>query len=63
VEQVAYLGASIQYQVRTAGGLNLSVLAGRNGSRFIPGDSVVLAWAPSEALVLGDRSGELEETS
>jgi spermidine/putrescine transport system ATP-binding protein len=61
VEQVAYLGASIQYQVRTSGGLNLSVLSGRNGSRFIPGDSVVLAWAPTEALVLGDRSDEPEE--
>ena len=63
VEQVAYLGAAVQYQVRTAGGLGLSVLAGKTGSRFASGDSVVLAWAPSDALVLGDRSGTVEDAS
>jgi spermidine/putrescine transport system ATP-binding protein len=63
IEQVAYLGAAVQYQVRTAGGLGLSVLAGKNGSRFTSGDSVVLAWAPSDALVLGDRSGTVEDAS
>jgi spermidine/putrescine transport system ATP-binding protein len=63
VEQVAYLGAAVQYQVRTTGGLGLSVLAGKTGSRFAPGDSVVLAWAPSDALVLGDRSGTVEDAS
>jgi len=63
VEQVAYLGAAVQYQVRTIGGVGLSVLAGKSGSRFAPGDSVVLAWAPSDALVLGDRSGTVEDAS
>ena len=63
VEQVAYLGAAVQYHVRTAGGLGLSVLAGKTGSRFSSGDSVVLAWAPSDALVLGDRSGTVEDAS
>jgi spermidine/putrescine transport system ATP-binding protein len=63
VEQVAYLGAAVQYQVRTAGGLGLSVLAGKADSRFTAGDSVVLAWTPADALVLGDRSGALEDPS
>jgi len=63
VEQVAYLGASVQYHVRTAGGLGLSVLAGKVGSRFATGDTVVLAWAPSDALVLGDRSAAVEDAS
>jgi len=63
VEQVAYLGAAVQYQVRTAGGLGLSVLAAKTGSRFSSGDSVVLAWAPTDALVLGDRSGTVEDAS
>jgi len=63
VEQVAYLGAAVQYHVRTAGGLGLSVLAGKTGARFQSGDSVVLAWAPSDALVLGDHSGTVEEAS
>ncbi len=61
VEQVAYLGAAVQYLVRTDGGLGLAVLAGRNESRFAPGDSVALAWAQADTLVLSDRSGILEE--
>jgi ABC-type Fe3+/spermidine/putrescine transport system ATPase subunit len=63
VEQVAYLGAAVQYHVRTSGGLGLSVLAGKTASRFASGDSVVLAWAPSDALVLGDRSGTVEDAT
>ncbi len=63
VEQVAYLGAAVQYQVRTTGGLGLSVLAGKTGARFASGDSVLLAWAPDDALVLGDRSGTVEDAS
>jgi len=63
VEQVAYLGAAVQYQVRTAGGLGLSVLAAKTESRFSSGDSVVLAWAPTDALVLGDRSGTVEDAT
>ncbi len=63
VEQVAYLGASVQYHVRTEGGLAMSVLAGKAGQRFESGDSVALTWAPSDSLVLGDRSGEVEDES
>jgi spermidine/putrescine transport system ATP-binding protein len=63
VEQVAYLGAAVQYHVRTLGGLAVSVLAGKTASRFESGDSVVVAWAPSDALVLGDRSGVVEDAS
>jgi len=63
VEQVAYLGAAVQYQVRTGGGLTMSVLAGKNGSRFARGDDVELAWSPAEALVLGERPAGKEERS
>ena len=63
IEQVAYLGAAVQYQIRTAGGLAMSVLAGKTGPRFESGQSVRLAWLPAEALVIGDRSAELEDES
>ena len=63
VEQVAYLGSAVQYHVRTDGGLRLSVLAGKAGSRFSSGDTVTLAWEPADALVLGVRSATLEEAS
>jgi spermidine/putrescine transport system ATP-binding protein len=61
VEQVAYLGAAVQYQIRTEGGLALSVLAGKARPRFESGDSVRLTWLPADALVIGDRSAELED--
>ena len=63
VEQVAYLGSAVQYHIRTDGGLAVSVLASKAGSRFTPGDSVVLAWSPTDALILGDRPAELEDES
>ena len=63
VEQVAYLGSAIQYHIRTDGGLAVTVLASRTGSRFESGDIVVLAWSPSDALILGDRAAELEDAS
>jgi spermidine/putrescine transport system ATP-binding protein len=63
VEQVAYLGASVQYRVRTAGGLAMSVLTGKSGSRFNRGDDVEIHWSPTEALVLGERSDRKEELS
>ncbi len=63
IEQVAYLGSAVQYHARTAGGQALSILAPRNGPRFEPGDTVVLTWSPTDALVLGDRSAELEESA
>jgi spermidine/putrescine transport system ATP-binding protein len=61
VEQVAYLGSSVQYRVRTPGGLTVAVLAGKQGSRYERGDDVELAWAPSEALVLDERADRKEE--
>jgi spermidine/putrescine transport system ATP-binding protein len=63
IEQVAYLGAAVQYQIRTEGGLAMTVLAGKAGPRFESGRSVWLAWLPAEALVIGDRSAELEDES
>ena len=63
IEQVAYLGAAVQYHIRTEKGLALSVLAAKAKERFESGDSVVLSWAPSDALVLGERTAEKEESS
>jgi ABC-type Fe3+/spermidine/putrescine transport system ATPase subunit len=63
IEQVAYLGAAVQYHIRTERGLALSVLAGKTRQRFESGDSVVLTWAPSDALVLSERTAEKEESS
>jgi spermidine/putrescine transport system ATP-binding protein len=61
VEQVAYLGSSVQYRVRTPGGLIVAVLANKQGSRYERGDDVELAWTPSEALVLDERADREEE--
>ena len=61
VEQVAYLGSSVQYRVRTPGGLVVAVLANKQGSRYGAGDDVELAWTPSEALVLDERADRKEE--
>jgi spermidine/putrescine transport system ATP-binding protein len=63
VEQVAYLGSAVQYHIRTEGGLGISVLASRTGPRFESGDMVVLGWSPSDALILGERPGDMEVTS
>ncbi len=54
VEQAAYLGTNLSYQVRTAGGLILSVLVPKAGPRLPVGSDVAVSWSPSEALVLGD---------
>jgi spermidine/putrescine transport system ATP-binding protein len=61
VEQVAYLGASVQYRVRTPAGLAMSVLAPKSGPRFNRDDNVELTWSPSEALVLDDHTDQKEE--
>ena len=53
VEQAAYLGSTISYRLRTAGGLGLTVLTPKSGLRFPVGSDVAVAWSPSEALVLG----------
>ncbi len=61
VEQVAYLGNSVQYRVRTPGGLGILVLSDKRKTRFDRGDDVELAWAPSEALVLDEAVESKEE--
>jgi spermidine/putrescine transport system ATP-binding protein len=53
VDQAAYLGTNVSYQVRTAGGLILSVLAPKTGARLPVGSEVAVSWPPTEALVLG----------
>jgi spermidine/putrescine transport system ATP-binding protein len=62
VDQVAFLGAALQYLARTRGGLVLTALVGRDAPRFAIGDNVELSWKPADALVLGDRSEAAEET-
>jgi spermidine/putrescine transport system ATP-binding protein len=61
VEQAAYLGASVQYQVRTDGGSAMTILAPKLGARLPVGSPVALSWPPDEALVLGDRPAAVEE--
>jgi spermidine/putrescine transport system ATP-binding protein len=61
VEQVAYMGGTVQYQVRTRGGLSITVLASKAGQRYPVGTDVEIAWSPDEALVLGSATVE-EET-
>jgi len=53
VEQVAYLGSTISYRLRTAGGLGLTVESPKAGIRLPVGSDVAVTWPPSEALVLG----------
>jgi spermidine/putrescine transport system ATP-binding protein len=57
VEQAAYMGATVQYQVRSQGGALISVLAPKSGRRFVTGDDVEVGWSPEDALVV-DRSSD-----
>ena len=61
VEQVAYLGGSVQYQVRTNGGLSITALAPKTGQRLPVGSDVDVAWPPTEALVLAGSPRDEEE--
>ena len=61
VEQVAYMGGTVQYQVRTHGGLAITVLAPKTGERHAVGSDVDIAWPPNEALILASTTVE-EET-
>jgi spermidine/putrescine transport system ATP-binding protein len=56
IEQAAYLGNTVSYQVRTGGGLVVSVLAPKTGIRLPAGSDVAITWPAADALVLGDRS-------
>jgi spermidine/putrescine transport system ATP-binding protein len=53
VEQAAYLGTTVSYQVRTGGGLTLTVLTPKTDTRLPAGTDVVITWPPADALVLG----------
>lgn len=57
VDMAAYLGTTMSYQVRTTGGLVLSVLTSKAGPRRAVGSEVAVTWSPSEALVLGGSPG------
>ena len=61
VEQAAYLGAAIQYIVRTHGGMAMTVLAPKTGGRLETGTAVVLSWSIADSLVLGDGADVVEE--
>lgn len=61
VEQVAYLGSNVQYQVRTAGGQAIAVVASKAGERYEIGATVDVAWAPDAALVLAGTDDRKEE--
>jgi spermidine/putrescine transport system ATP-binding protein len=62
VEQVAYLGSNVQYQVRTRGGLVITALVPKTGERLLVGNDVDVIWSPEDALVLAGRSDGEEET-
>jgi spermidine/putrescine transport system ATP-binding protein len=58
VEQVAYLGGSVQYHLRSSGGIAITALAPKTGQRLPVGSTVDVTWPPAEALVLADRLQE-----
>jgi len=57
VLQSAYLGMSVSHQVRTDGGLVLSVVVPRSAQRPHQGDRVRLDWEPSDVLVMERAEG------
>ncbi len=70
VRQSAYLGTSVSHQVRTDGGLDLTVVVPRGAGRHVVGDRVAVGWAPASVLVLerdqttraaGNRESEQQE--
>ena len=61
VEQAAYLGSIVQYLVRTAGGMSITALAPKTGTRIPVGDAVEVTWSPGDALVLAEPVETQEE--
>jgi hypothetical protein len=53
VDQAAYLGNIVSYQVVTNGGLNFTVLSPKSGIRLPAGSEVAITWPATDALVLG----------
>jgi spermidine/putrescine transport system ATP-binding protein len=52
IRQSAYLGTSVSHQVRTEGGLDLTVVVPRSAGRYVVGDRVAVGWAPGSVLLL-----------
>jgi spermidine/putrescine transport system ATP-binding protein len=61
VEQAAYLGTSINYLVRTTGGLQVSAAAPRSAGRLPVGSEVAIHWRPDDTLVLPAAPEAAEE--
>ncbi len=61
VEQAAYLGATVQYQVRSQGGALISIVTPKTGRRFVAGDDVEIGWSPGDALVVGGPAPSEED--
>jgi spermidine/putrescine transport system ATP-binding protein len=61
IEQAAYLGTSVQYRVRTDGGLAIIALRPKTGPRLPVGSDVAIAWSREDALVLAGGRHETEE--
>jgi spermidine/putrescine transport system ATP-binding protein len=53
VDQAAYLGNTVSYQIHTAGGIAVTVLAPKSGIRLPAGSDVGITWSATDALVLG----------
>jgi len=62
VEQSAYLGASVQYQIRSQSGALFSAVTPKTGRRYVAGDDVEIGWTADDALVVGG-SAAVEENS
>jgi len=56
IQQSAYLGAAVQYQLRTTGGVAITALAPKSATRLETGQVVTVTWPVAEALVLGAGS-------
>jgi spermidine/putrescine transport system ATP-binding protein len=63
IEQSAYLGTSISYQIRTEGGQRIAATVPRTQGRLTTGTPVDVHWLPGDALVVGRpaRSGDDKE--
>ena len=58
VQQVAYLGPNVQYQVHSRAGAIVIALAPKTGRRFSAGENVEMGWAADDALVVGRPTDE-----
>jgi spermidine/putrescine transport system ATP-binding protein len=62
VEQSAYLGTAITYQVRTEGGQRVVASLPRSEERLTAGTAVVIRWHPEDALVLEAAAAPGDDT-